>query len=127
MSKNYYITTKDIEFIFDHMPDAKIDRHCRDFRIHLSQSAMNLTPLFQTHEKFSSWRECSKFLNDFKSKIEIVDEYGVTYSIDEYIETMENDNKQYKSRMMTVYPDMQNRAEYHRDSDGFEWCDSEFE
>lgn len=125
MSVNYYATSKKSDFVFDKMPNAEINYENRRFEIHLAQTVGWLSPLLQSNEVFSSWKEMEAYLIENEKEIIIVDEYEGVYTVIDFFKMIKLENKSKKSRFL-VYPEMQSDDNYYKDSDGYEWCKPDF-
>jgi len=112
--------------MFEKMPGAAMDYDRKRFGIHLAQVVHVLTPLLQTNEMFSTWKELTSYLKNNEDNIQIVSEYEIEYTADEFIQMIEEGYKEGKRRMIE-YPEMRNHPSYYEDADGYEWCELDFE
>ena len=97
MGTNYYLITRNKEFIEKHFPfEYELTDH-PDFgyRVHLNKCSLGWRTLFQNHDKaYKSVRELYQFLNDHKDDLEIYNEYDEPFDIEEYrTKVLMRDNK----------------------------------
>ena len=97
MSCNYYIHTRDIDMIFDLGKRVYPIHSKRVFECHIAQTCGNLKPLFESHS-YTTFKELKSILLNKKYDFEIVDEYGRTISPKDFINYMERDNTNGKTR-----------------------------
>ncbi len=95
MGTNYYLTTKNRDiahkyFAEDHgygvwNEEYKL-RDTPDFhyRVHLNKLSYGWKPIFQNHKVFKSFKELRNFYKSHESELSIFDEYGRSYTWDEY-------------------------------------------
>lgn len=95
MGTNYYLMTRNKDFVRKHFADeygnyitgedySIVDEPYLGYEIHLNKLSCGWRPLFHRHKPFKTWNELEKFCHDYKDEIEIFDEYGQSYSFDDY-------------------------------------------
>jgi hypothetical protein len=95
MGTNYYFMTRNKKLAHKYfavetdwgVTDTEyeiVDSPFLGYEIHLNKLSWGWRPLFQRHKAFKTWNELEKFCHDYKDEIEIFDEYGHSYSFDDY-------------------------------------------
>ena len=149
MGTNFYLMVKDKKFAEKYFPEEYnlTDVPYFGYEIHLNKRSSGWKILYQAHPKvWNSVEEMLNFINRHKRKVKIFDEYGNTYSLDQYIEEVVKWDKQYKKEeiyyddnigyIMTPidHVEMEKRERkrsyenihYWHDKDGFDFTDVEF-
>lgn len=95
MGTNYYLMTRNKELAHKYFAVETaygvtnqeyeiVEEPYLGYEIHLNKLSCGWRPLFQRHRPFKTWNELEKFCRDYKDEIEIFDEYGQSYSFDDY-------------------------------------------
>ena len=134
MSNNYYFKVKDVDKIAEQFRalsplitnDMVNDVIKKLGEIHISQTAGQWKPLFESQEHFKNMKELEQFYQANKNQLTIESELGIVFTWDEFKDYMVSDNDISKSRkkMHDEYVDLANK--FYIDDDGFEWLIGEF-
>jgi len=119
MGTNYYLITKSKRLVHTHFA-TKVDyggahpeyldqeyKLCDvpDFyyEIHLNKCSMGWRPLFQRHKAFQSFTELENFVKKYQRYLTIQNEYGETFTLDEYKKIIVDHGSRKPEPMKWVY------------------------
>ena len=108
MGTNYYMIVKDLHLAERYFPDEYevVGKPYYGCQIHIGKRSFGWSPLFQWHENaYKSVKEMLKFLEVYKSQIEIFDEYNLKFSIEELKEELVDWANHQQVRYMKYVPE----------------------
>lgn len=122
MSTNYYFKVKNVEKIAEQfralsplITDVMVDNIIKELgEVHISQTAGQWKPLFESQEYFKNIKELEQFYQANKDQLTIESEYGTVFTWDEFKDYMVSDNSISKTRFPLG-------DKLYIDEDGFEW------
>lgn len=135
MSTNFYFKVKGIDQIveqFKSLSSLITDEMVYEVMkklgiIHISQTAGQWKPLFESQKYFKTMKELELFFLTHQGQLIIENEYGVEYKWEEFKDYMTKDNKEGKTRIGIEKDCIIDLSEkMYIDEEGFEWMIGEF-
>lgn len=108
MSTNYYLMTQNKELVKKYFPNEYelVDEPYLGYEIHIGKRSIGWMPLFQNHDKaYRSVSQMIKFISDHKNDLEIFDEYGQVFTLDELKHELVDWGKDQKIMYMKYIPE----------------------
>ena len=105
MGTNYYMITKNKDLVRQYFDNEYELTDVPDFHyeIHLNKLSCGWKPLFQNHKAFRTFKELEKFCFEHKDDLSFKDEYGRSYSFEEYKKDMVEHSERTPEPVKWVY------------------------
>ena len=108
MGTNFYLMSKNKDFVDKYFPEEYevVNSPYLGYQIHISKRSCGWKPLFQFHNKaYSSVEEMKTFIKTNENELEIYDEYGEEFSLEQLQDELIDWEKHQAIKYMKYIPE----------------------